>query len=185
MSGFVWLSRLWTRTTLLAHRDFRAGRLATHLTHLARHADSVVRRLDGAVAGSVVQQYTGGRAGRARDIDQGATRAGSEIKADVVVSSVALDELLANFPSDAWDRPVVLGSGAEGPARDLAAARWREVEIHHVDLGLGYEPQNWDQAFVDRFLPGAVDSLPARADRAALLAWSLGRGIAPELGPWG
>ena len=31
---------------------------------------------------------------------------------------------------------------------DLAFARWREVEVHRVDLGLGYEPEDWPAEYV-------------------------------------
>jgi maleylpyruvate isomerase len=64
-------------------------------------------------------------------------------------------------------------------------SRWREVEVHHVDLGLGYEPTDWPAELVARWLPTVVRELPDRTDPTALLAWALGRGPAPALGPWG
>jgi hypothetical protein len=42
-------------------------------------------------------------------------------------------------------------------------SRWREVEVHHVDLGLGYAASEWPVAFVTRGLADALDELPARA----------------------
>src|ERR1041385_1496073 len=44
------------------------------LTHVARNADSVVRRLEGAARGEVLDQYEGGAKGRADDIAHGAPR---------------------------------------------------------------------------------------------------------------
>src|SRR5450631_4040107 len=44
------------------------------LTHLARNADSVVRRLQAAAEGRVVDQYAGGAEGRKQDIEAGAGR---------------------------------------------------------------------------------------------------------------
>ncbi|HEV3353003.1 MAG TPA: maleylpyruvate isomerase N-terminal domain-containing protein, partial [Acidimicrobiales bacterium] len=47
------------------------------LTHLARNADSHVRRADAAVAGVVVDQYPGGYDSRAAEIEAGASRPAS------------------------------------------------------------------------------------------------------------
>lgn len=67
----------------------------------------------------------------------------------------------------------------------LPFRRWREVEIHLLDLGRDVEPADWSADFVDRALPELVDELLERADERALMAWILGRGDAPVLGPWG
>ena len=45
--------------------DWTVGHL---LTHIARNGDSVVRRLEGALRGEVLDQYVGGQAGRADEI---------------------------------------------------------------------------------------------------------------------
>jgi maleylpyruvate isomerase len=70
----------------------------------------------------------------------------------------------------------------------MPARRWREVEVHRVDLGLGPEPADWPDAYVDLELPAALTGLPARlppADRATLLAWLVGRtDTPPRLPPW-
>lgn len=77
------------------------------------------------------------------------------------------------------------GSGRQVPATHLPFARWREVEIHLVDLGLGHRAADWPQPLVERWLPELLERLPTRTDPAALMAWVLGRGPAPELRPWG
>lgn len=155
------------------------------LTHLARNADSVIRRLEGARQGRSIEQYAGGKAGRAEEIASGVARTPETIKRDVVRTSEAVDQAFANCPADLWDAPILLGSGEERPASHLAASRWREVEVHHVDLGLSYGRSDWDDAFVARFLPNVLQSLTSRTDAAALLAWGLGRGDAPLLSAWG
>jgi len=156
------------------------------LTHVARNADSVVRRLAGAVAGELVPQYPGGSAGRAAAIEEGAARSAAELVADVAASAAAVDDLLRTAPEEVWEREVLLG---DGPQRltvpRLVFTRWREVEIHHVDLGLGYLPGDWPPALVERMLAELLPGLAERADGAALMAWALGRGAAPELGSWG
>ena len=70
------------------------------------------------------------------------------------------------------------------PAEELPFRRLREVEVHHVDLGLGYSPAEWPAAYVDRELARSPPRLQARADGAPLAAWLLGRGPAPDLTSW-
>lgn len=38
------------------------------------------------------------------------------------------------------------------PAAQIPFMRWREVEIHHADLGLGYGPGEWPDGFADYLL---------------------------------
>src|SRR3954453_19965729 len=65
--------------------------LAHLLTHLARNADSHVRRIDAAHRGEFVEQYEGGFAGRERAIEEGSTRDAQTIVDDVIESSLHLD----------------------------------------------------------------------------------------------
>jgi maleylpyruvate isomerase len=155
------------------------------LSHLARNADSATRRLRGAARGEVVDQYPGGAAGRAAEIEAGANRRASALIADVGTANATLDAAIDAMPDDAWPNATRNVSGREQPAAALIFGRWREVEVHHVDLGLGYEPTQWPAALVDAWLPRVIATLPARTDPARLLAWALRRGDAPELSPWG
>ena len=155
------------------------------LTHVARNADSVVRRLEGAAAGEVVDQYPGGAAGRERAIEEGASRPAAELVADVLRSNAEVEAALAAFPPDAWDRLTRSVGGEEVPARAVVFSRWREVEVHHVDLGLGYTPADWPDDLVELWLPRAKEQFLGTADQRDLLAWLVGRGPAPGLAPWG
>lgn len=155
------------------------------LTHLARNADSVVRRLEGAARREVVDQYPGGAAGRAADIEAGAGRPAAELVDDVRTSAAAVEAAYDAMPAEAWGNLTRAVSGEEQPATQVALSRWREVEFHHVDLGLGYWPEDWPTELVEACLPAALDGLARRADRAEVLAWIVGRGPAPELTPWG
>jgi len=154
------------------------------LTHIARNADSAVRRLEGAARGQIVDQYPGGAAGREADIEAGASRPARALIDDVAQSSAAVDEICATFPSDAWENGTRPLSGEVQPAHRVVFSRWREVEVHHVDLGLGYQPSEWPTELVQTWLPGILEALPDRADPKQLLAWALRRGPAPELAPW-
>ena len=43
--------------------------------------------------------------------------------------------------------PTGLATGSEMPAAQVMWSRLREVEIHHVDIGAGYGPSDWPEAF--------------------------------------
>jgi maleylpyruvate isomerase len=159
------------------------------VTHLARNADSHVRMLEGAMGGEVTDQYEGGLEGRAADIAAGAGRPAAELVADLGRAIDDLDATWLRVPPEVW----MIGQGRMGNGEvcacaDMPARRWREVEIHRVDLGLGPEPTDWPEAYVDLELPLALAQLPTRlsaADRTTLLAWLLGRADAPPvLPPW-
>ena len=156
------------------------------VTHLARNADSVVRRLAAAAEDRLIEQYEGGAAGRDAEIDAGADRPAAALVADLTGADAAVDRLFGTLPAEVWDRPVLRSGPDAGtiPAHRLVYSRWREVEVHHVDLGLGYEPADWPAGLVELMLPGLLDGLPDRADRSALAAWALDRAPAPPLAPW-
>lgn len=75
--------------------------------------------------------------------------------------------------------------GEERPAHTVVSSRWHEVEVHHVDLGMGYRPQDWPDDLVDSWLPEAREHFLPTADQRELLAWLVGRGSAPRIIPWG
>ena len=163
------------------------------LTHLARNADSHVRMLAGA------PQYAGGPAQREREIDDGAGRPWADLLADLAGAQAAL--------GSAWDRvdnwdAVVVHAGSSRSLTDLAFRRWREVELHRVDLGPldghdGYSFADMPAEYVRRELaaltmryraskPIGMTELPAAAATAPpplRLAWLTGRATIAGLGP--
>jgi maleylpyruvate isomerase len=155
------------------------------LTHIARNADSVTRRLEGAIRGEIVDQYPGGAAGREAEIESGAGRAGPALVEDVRRSAADMHDVCERMPAEAWSRLTRSVTGSESPAAKVVFGRWREVEVHHVDLGLGYTPAQWPRELVEACLPDVLTGLPQRADAAQLLAWALCRGPAPTIAPWG
>jgi maleylpyruvate isomerase len=170
------------------------------LTHLARNADSHVRRTAAACRGEVVDQYPGGREGRDRDIESGAGRPASQLVADVVLSAERLRSAWSDVPDTAWSAVTRDVSGRERPLQELPARRWQELEVHLVDLNIGISHRDWPPDFVSNWLPRLRQSLPARLppgwrppDPAALderdeLAWLYGRlaqDDLPPLAPWG
>ena len=152
------------------------------LTHLARNADSVVFRLEGATAGELRDQYPGGLAQRQADIDGGAARPVAALVEDVRSSAAAVERTMAELPAAAWDAPSRTARGVVEPSRDAVFSGCRDVVVHHGDLGL--RPVGLAPGIVEVWLPRELPQLAQRADPSALLAWVLGRGPAPELAPW-
>ena len=80
-----------------------------------------------------------------------------------------------------------MGNGELCPCAELPSRRWREVEIHRVDLGLGAEPADWPDAYVDLELPKALAQLPTgcrrRTEPRCSPGWWAGGGP-PGLPPW-
>jgi maleylpyruvate isomerase len=154
------------------------------VTHLARNADSVVRRLEAAQRGERVEQYPGGARGRAEEIERGAARSAAAIVEDLLAADDRVERTFETVSPQVWDQEVAAGDGKFVIASRLAFARWCEVEIHHVDLDLGYGAVDWSHEFVERMLPRVLEALPARCDRRLLLGWLLDRGAPPTLAPW-
>lgn len=156
------------------------------LTHIARNADSHVRMLEGALAGEVLTQYPGGPDGRAADIEAGSGRSADQLVADVRATAERLETVMAAMTSEAWRGGGLFWDGSLWPAPLIVFHRWREVEVHHADLGLGYEPADWPEEYVEIELARQVAVLPGRLDsdrRRHLTAWLLGREPLPALDP--
>lgn len=154
------------------------------LTHLARNADSHVRRLEAARRGEAVPPYEGGRAARDAAIAEGARRPARDVLFDLRAACERLEGVLSSLPEPVWDGAVLDGDQRLARASTLPFARAVEVEVHHVDLDLGYEPPDWPQAFVDRALPETLERLARRfaATGGGASSWHLHRTDGP--GEW-
>ncbi len=157
------------------------------LTHLARNADAQNRLILGLKQGRTTPLYPGGQEARAAAIEEGAGRPVNLMLADLEFSGNRVLAAMAALTDTelvetvAWRRPVT--------ASFLPHLRWRELEIHHLDLNLGYTINDWPTEFVDACL---ATELPLLADRAPnierpkvpdseLLAWLIGRPSDPTL----
>ena len=87
-------------------------------------------------AGELRDQYPGGLDQRRADIEAGAGRPAAELVADVRRSSAAVERVMAALPAAAWDAPARTSRGVVETSRDAVLSRWREVVVHHGDLGL-------------------------------------------------
>ena len=161
------------------------------LTHLARNADGIAETLKGALNGEVVARYPDGWDARNADIEAGAKRPATTIIADVRESAQRLDRVLgAVQDADAWEAPTDEGR----PAEHWLFARWKEVEVHRVDLAGEYTPRHWPAQLVAALLPKAAQDLADRAPGALRVVvteegsastdlvgrtWTAGEGAAP------
>ena len=167
------------------------------VTHLARNADSHVLMLAAADRGDVADQYPGGNAQRREEIELGSGRSAAELTADARTSIWRLEGVWANL-SQGW-----LGKGRSlvgvVDAADLPFRRWREVTLHHSDLGLDYSWTDWPSDYVRIELarmtaawssrrPMGLTALPAAAlgvEPVRRLAWLTGRTEIDGLPPAG
>lgn len=161
------------------------------LTHLARNADGIAATLKGALNGEIVARYPDGWDARNADIEAGATRPATTIIADVRESAQRLDRVLgAVHDADGWELP----TAEDRPAEHWLFARWKEVEVHRVDLASEYTPRRWPAQLVAALLPKAVEGLAERAPAALRVSvieegsvttdlvgriWSAGEGADP------
>jgi maleylpyruvate isomerase len=147
------------------------------LTHLARNAEGSTRLLTWARTGMPSYEYESADA-RAADIEAGAGRPAKVLIADVRRTVGALEEAATCMPPQAWRRLIRYTGGQEHPADVVLPSRLAEVLIHHVDLDLGFTPEDWPRPFVADMLTLLASSLSRREGMAAMrLASRDGGGI--------
>jgi maleylpyruvate isomerase len=116
--------------------DWSRGHVATHI---ARHADGIVRLTEWARTGERQDMYASAEQ-RAAEIEAGSGRTGLELQIDLDTSAGRLGNAFEDLDhADAWDAVVELRGGMKVPARLLPLARLLEVVVHHVDLDIGFE----------------------------------------------
>ncbi|WP_030423149.1 maleylpyruvate isomerase family mycothiol-dependent enzyme [Streptomyces sp. NRRL F-5065] len=148
------------------------------LAHLARNADALVNVLEGR------PMYASAET-RDADIERDAPRPLAVQIADVCESADRFRRAAA-APAD-WSRTVELRGGVTDSASRVPFRRWVEVELHHVDLGIGYELEDLPAEFTERetsFLAARFSGnpdVPATRLTDGTRAWSTGREAAePE-----
>jgi maleylpyruvate isomerase len=148
------------------------------LTHIARNADGISDTLAGALRGEVVERYPGGWDARNAAIEVGAQRPFAALVNDVRDSADRLDRVLGAIgDAEGWGLPTAEGQIAEG----WVFRRWREVEIHRVDLATDYTPDRWPPLFVTEVLRDELPGLDKRATSAVRLTITAEGSLAPDL----
>lgn len=170
------------------------------LAHVARNADALVNLLTWARTGVETPMYPS-RQVRDEHIERDAGRSADDHRADIEESQRRFMAAAGDLGDADWGATIRWGRDAAETTADLVPwLRIVEVEVHHVDLDLGYTPAHWTPDFVRRQLARTVedrraDDTPALTVRAtdtgaehhlgggtvvagpqaALLAWLLGR----------
>ena len=161
------------------------------LTHIARNAGGLANVLRGARAGTGIPMYASSTS-RDADVEAGAGRPAAGLIADVRESAAAFAREAGLMPAGAWAALVRRTPGGEQfPARTVPVRRLGEVEIHHTDLGLAYQPRDWPEDFTATYLPrvirswaGREDAPPCRLCPAGMDAsFPVGPAAAAEAGP--
>ncbi|MFB7242998.1 mycothiol maleylpyruvate isomerase [Streptomyces populi] len=111
------------------------------LAHLSRNADALVNVLEG-------RPMYASASTRDADIERDAPRPLETQLEDLRESGARFLETGA-APAD-WSRTVELRNGVTDSAARVPFRRWVEVDLHHVDLGIGYELEDLPEEFVTR-----------------------------------
>jgi maleylpyruvate isomerase len=142
------------------------------LAHIARNADALVNVLEGRPMYATASM-------RDADIERDASRPLDVQLADVRESAARFQAVGAT-PAD-WSRRVELRNGVVDTASRLPFRRWAEVELHHVDLGIGYELEDLPEEFTKREIDFLVERFDGHPDVPSTHltdgthAWSTGR----------
>ncbi len=148
------------------------------LTHVARNAEAQINLLNWARTGVETPMYPTPTA-RAEGIEAGAARPLHEQIEDIRATHERFDDACAAMPAQAW---TVHLAAMGWSAAAIPWSRLREVAVHHVDLGVGYTPADWSEAFALRLLREIVilAKTPAMHLRPYGLAHALTIGADPN-----
>jgi maleylpyruvate isomerase len=180
--------QMWESANRLTDADCRGPSLLPGwsrghvLAHWARNADGQSRMLAAAARGQVATQYPGGDAQREAEIEAGAARPARPILDDARAAVTRVEDAWRRMPPEVWLHPTAARAGNR-PAWMSVWARWRETEIHHIDLDAGYTPDQWPAEFTDLMLPRVLPTLQARlADQITVQAEATDRDLAVTAG---
>ncbi|MFD5398939.1 maleylpyruvate isomerase family mycothiol-dependent enzyme [Streptomyces sp. NPDC127097] len=121
------------------------------LAHLARNADALGNLLTWARTDVRTPMYASAEA-RERDIEQGADRPLAAQLEDLRETAARFDAAMEALPESRRAFEVEMRNGVVERADRLPLRRLAELELHHVDLGVGHTLDQLSPAFVDREL---------------------------------
>jgi maleylpyruvate isomerase len=159
--------RMWTSASRMTDDECCAPSLLPGwsrghvLAHWAGNADGQTRMLLAAARGEIAAQYPGGDAMRDADIEARAALPSRLIVQDALAAVDRVEDAWRRMSPEAWSRPTDARIG-QRPAWMSVWARWRETEVHHVDLDVGYTHEHWPAEFVSLMLPRVLSTLDTR-----------------------
>lgn len=149
------------------------------LAHLALNAEALAAALAGIVERRRVPMYPS-QEERDGAIEELAGKEPSAIRTRLLGGTTDLADAIAAVPPDEWDTTIDrVPGGRIFPAAEVPGMRLREVEIHHVDLAVGYDRSSWPPEFaahlLDALLPRPDASGPFEARATDLgRSWTYG-----------
>ncbi|MFE1173806.1 maleylpyruvate isomerase family mycothiol-dependent enzyme [Streptomyces sp. NPDC058773] len=121
------------------------------LAHLARNADALGNLLTWARTDVRTPMYASAEV-RERDIERGAGRPLAAQLEDLREAAARFDAAMEALPEARHGFEVEMRNGVVERADRLPLRRLTELELHHVDLGVGHTVDQLSPAFVDREL---------------------------------
>lgn len=162
------------------------------LAHIAGNARTAAEMFEGYARGEDIEQYAGSPTRREAEIEADGNRSAAELVELVRQTGARCLAAYRSMPD--WEGTLRWQSGRR-PVTRGPVSRWREIEIHRLDLDLGSTFSDWSLEFVEFHLARELPRLSERAPdiavpelpAAQLLAWLVGRGGngLPQLPPWG
>jgi maleylpyruvate isomerase len=121
------------------------------ISHVASNATGITRAVRAAVADDPNPWVYESNAARDVEIDERAAWSVADLRSLNATSTDDLRAAFAECPSEKLGvlLPRAADAGPPWSVEDWIGARWREVEIHHTDMGVGYTHNDWTQEFVD------------------------------------
>jgi maleylpyruvate isomerase len=127
------------------------------LAHISRNADALVNVMHGR------PMYASAES-RDADLQAGAPRPLAVQLDDLRRSAARLDAVFAAQDGTDWERTVEMRNGVTDLAANIPFRRWIEVDLHHVDLGIGYTLEDLPGTFVDRELANMAKRFSGHPD---------------------
>ena len=141
----------WAAATLLP--DWSRSHI---VAHLALNAEGMARALRGLVAdpdNDDPRTMYDSDERRGQDIAELAAQSPSEIRARLLGGVTILVDAMDAVPGHEWETQLERTPGGRTlRAGALPGMRWRELEIHHVDLDAGYTRAQWPLVFSEHLL---------------------------------
>lgn len=132
------------------------------VAHLALNSEALTGALRGVVAAEPVPMYASQEA-RDADIEELAGAGPADLRERLLAGVTELDDALTALPDERLDTRIerTPASAETFAAGAVPTMRWREVEIHHADLGAGYDRSAWPVEFAVVVLESMAKRRPA------------------------
>ncbi|MDS1270545.1 maleylpyruvate isomerase family mycothiol-dependent enzyme [Lipingzhangella sp. LS1_29] len=150
------------------------------LTHLEQVAHAIAGQAHAALRSELVDMYPGGPSSRDMAIEAGASRSCAQLRSALEQAAARLSAMWQQVKPRDWQRPVRFRSAT---LIDTVLCMWREIEIHSVDVDLGYRADTWSAEFCTHLVEFLRPRCP-EGQQLVLIAsdadqqWTLGTGPA-------